>query len=146
MALTDIDEKSRMRNVARLEHEQDFHRRWNLIPSKQRIAIEAEINRRLDEVLSSPSPNWSSITDTSMEGAEVNPLTGVRGEWTGTVFDPIYSIACNCSEQQAGLLYGSVWKKVIIARPERWIGIRTDPTFPQRGFSLQGKSYFPDRK
>ena len=30
------------------------------------------------------------------------------------------------------MFYGNVWKKVIIGRPERWIGIRSDPTFPQR--------------
>ncbi len=146
MALTEIDEKSRMRDVPRLDHEQDFNRQWNLIPSKQRIAIEAEINRRLDAILSSPSPDWGSITNPSIEGGKVDPATGVHGDWTGTVFDPIYSIACNYSEQQAGTLYATVWKKVLIARPERWIGIRSDPTFPQGGFSLQGKSYFPDRK
>src|ERR1700735_4947164 len=145
MALTEIDERSRMRDVARLDHEQDFNRQWNLIRSKQRIAIEAEINRRLDEILSSPTPNWDSVTNTSIEGGKVDPVTGAHSEWTGTVFDPNDSIACNHNEQQAQMLYGTVWKKVIIARPERWIGIRADPTFPQRGFSLQGKIYFLDR-
>jgi len=27
------------------------------------------------------------------------------------------------------MFYGNVWKKVIIDRPELWIGIRSDPTF-----------------
>jgi hypothetical protein len=36
------------------------------------------------------------------------------------------------------------WKKVIIERSELWIGIRSDPTLPQRGISLGGKTYFVD--
>ncbi|HZR33295.1 MAG TPA: hypothetical protein VFA76_15725 [Terriglobales bacterium] len=55
----------------------------------------------------------------------------------------IYEIACGMDER-AGMFYGNVWKKVIIERPERWIGIRSDPTFPQRGISLGGKTYFLD--
>jgi hypothetical protein len=47
-------------------------------------------------------------------------------------------------EDRAGMLYGNVWKKVIIERPERWIGIRSDPTFRQKGISLGGKTYFLD--
>lgn len=44
------------------------------------------------------------------------------------------------------MFFGNVWKKVIIERQERWIGIRSAPTFPQRGISLQGKTYFVDTK
>jgi len=55
-----------------------------------------------------------------------------------------YEIACGLNEELAGMFYGNVWKKVIIDRPELWIGIRSDPTFPQRGTSLGGKTYFID--
>jgi hypothetical protein len=55
-------------------------------------------------------------------------------------FQPIYEIACGMDEDRAGMFYGNVWKKVIIDRPELWIGIRSDPTFPQRGISLGGKT------
>jgi hypothetical protein len=146
MSLKDIEENGGVREVLRLDHLSDFNRQWLRIPPAQREAIEAEINRRLDDLLASPSPNWGSIMNTSIEGGRLNPVTGVRGDWTDTVFDPIYSVACGYSEAQAGLLFGNVWKKVIIAREEPWIGIRSDPTFPQRGITLQGKTYFPDRR
>jgi hypothetical protein len=55
-------------------------------------------------------------------------------------FQPIYEIACGMDEDRGGMFYGNVWKKVIIDRPELWIGIRSDPTFPQRGISLGGKT------
>jgi hypothetical protein len=60
------------------------------------------------------------------------------------VFQLIYEIACAMDEDRAGMFYGNVWKKVIIERPEGWIGIRSDPIFRQKGISLGGKTYFPD--
>ncbi len=51
MTLRDVDEKGNLRNVLRLDHQQEFDRVWLSIPLPQRIAIEAEINRRLDESL-----------------------------------------------------------------------------------------------
>jgi len=143
MALRDIDENGNCRDVPRLEHQREFDQVWLAIPLPQRSAIEAEINHRLDELISSPSANWGSITNTSIEGGRANPNTGVRGDWSGTVFDPIF-VACGSHEKVAGMFYGNVWKKVIITRRERWIGIRSDPTFPQRGIMLEGKSYFLD--
>lgn len=141
--LRDIDEAGRIRNVPSLEHEREFLRTWDLISPIEQAAIEDEINRRLDTLISSPNPNWGSIMNTSIEGGRPNPDTGIKGDWSGTVFDAIYQ-ACGQSEQQAGMFYGNVWKKMIIERPEPWVGIRSDPTFPQRGITLQGKTYFPD--
>jgi hypothetical protein len=99
--------------------------------------LENEINGRLDALISSPDPNWGSITNTSIEGGRANPITGNKGGWSGTVFQPFYATACGMDEGRAGMFYGNLWKKVIIERPERWIGIRSDPTFPQRGISLR---------
>jgi hypothetical protein len=84
--------------------------------------------------VSSPDPNWGSITNTSIEGGRTNPVTGIRGDWTGTVFDPIF-VACGLNEDVAGMFYGNVWKKVIIERADHWVGIRSDPTFPNRGIT-----------
>jgi hypothetical protein len=97
----------------------------------------------LDALITSPDPNWGSITNTSIEGSKPSPATGVRGEWAGTSFTAIYE-ACNHNEELAAKIFGTAWKMVIIDRPERWIGIRSDPTFPQRGITLQGKTYFLD--
>ena len=142
MALRSIDEKGNVRKVPHLDHEEDFNRVWMRISPDARAAIEAEMNRRLDDLASSPNPNWGSIMNTSIEGGQLNPNTGVRADWTRTVFEPIY-VACGFSEEQAGMLFGNVYKKVIIERSgEQWVGIRFDPTFPQRGVTLQGKTYF----
>jgi hypothetical protein len=145
MSLRDIDDKGNTRAVTVLDHEPEFLRQWNRIPLQQQAAIEAEINRRLDELISSPSPNWGSIMNTSIEGGKANPTTGVKGDWSGTVFEPIYTTACGYSEEQAGMLFGNVFKRIIIGRREPWVGIRFDPTFPQRGITLQGKTYFRPR-
>jgi hypothetical protein len=145
MALQDFDEKGHLRNVKVLDHLAEFNQTWKLIPPAEQAAIEAEINRRLDTLLDSPNPRWGSIMNTSIEGGEANPHTGVKGDWSGTVFHAIY-VACGCSEHLAGMFYGNVWKKIIIGRKEPWIGIRSDaskPTFPQKGILLAGKSYFP---
>lgn len=143
MALRDIDERGNVRDVLDLDHKRDFDRVWLSISLPQRNAIETEINRRLDELIVSPNPNWRSITNTSIEGGKINPDSGIHGDWSGTVFEPIFE-ACGLNEELAGMFFGNVWKKVIIGRRERWVGIRADPTFPQRGITLQGKSYFLD--
>jgi hypothetical protein len=141
VALRDIDDRGRVHDVLCLDHQREFDRVWLSIPAPARTAIEAEINRRLDQLIASPNPNWGSITNTSIEGGRTNPNTGIRGDWSGTVFHPIFE-ACGFNEELAGMFFGNVWKKVIIDRQERWVGIRSDPTFPQRGITLQGKSYF----
>lgn len=142
MALREIDDGGRMRDVVRLDHQREFEHVWFSLTAAHRDAIVAEINRRLDQLVSSPDPNWGSITNTSIEGGRTNPQTGIKGDWSGTVFQPIYDHFGD--EELAGMYYGNVWKKVIIDRRERWVGIRSDPTFPQRGITLQGKTYFLD--
>lgn len=144
MALTEIDESGGTYEVTSLSHRHGFDRIWHSISVEEREAIEREINRRLDELIDSPDPNWGSITNTSLEGGKTTRTTGIRGDWTGTAFQPIYE-ACGLDEQLAGMFYGNVWKKVIINRPERWIGIRSVPTFREHGITLQGKTYFLDQ-
>ncbi len=144
MALREMGGGDRLRTVRRLSHQPEFDEVWLRIPADHRAAIEEEINRRLDDLVASPDPNWGSITNTSIEGGKVNPTTGIRGDWSGTVFQPIFD-ACGHDETAAGMFYGNVWKRVIIERQESWIGYRPEPTFPQRGITLGGKTYFLDR-
>jgi hypothetical protein len=49
----------------RLDYASEFNRVWLTIAPEQRAAIEAEVNRRLDELIASPDANWGSITNTS---------------------------------------------------------------------------------
>lgn len=144
MALREIGEDGETYDVPNLSHRREFDRVWLSITLSERTAIEAEVNRRLDQLIHSPDPNWGSITNTSIEGGRTNPSTGIRGDWSNGPFQAIY-VACGLDEERAGMFYGNVWKKIIIERPELWIGIRSDPTFPNRGITLQGKTYFLDR-
>ena len=143
MSLREIDGNGGTHDAHELPYQREFDQIWRSITLPERAAIETEINRRLDQLISSPDPNWGSITNTSIEGGRTNPQTGINGDWSGTAFDAIF-VACGQSEERAGMFYGNVWKTVIIDRRERWIGIRSDPTFPQRGITLQGKTYFLD--
>jgi hypothetical protein len=144
MALREIGENGKLFDVFDVSHRNEFDQIWLSISEQERTAIESEIHRRLDELIASPDPNWGSITNTSIEGGKPSPDTGVRGDWTGTPFHAIYE-ACGLNEEVAGMFYGNVWKLVIIERQELWIGIRSDPTFPQRGITLMGKTYFLHR-
>ena len=145
MALHEMDGSGRLSEVRCLPFIDDFKRTWFRISMPDRAAIEAEINARLDHLVTSPDQNWGSITNTSIEGGMLNPVTGINGDWSGTVFHAIFE-ACNLNENLAGMFYGNVWKKVIIERDDHWIGMRSDPTFPNRGITLQGKTYFIDRE
>ena len=103
MALREIGEDGSTHDVLQLPHRREFDATWSLISAAHRAAIEAEINRRLDQLVTSPDPNWGSITNTSIEGGKTNPATGVKGDWTGTVFQPIYEVACGMDEERAGM-------------------------------------------
>ena len=145
MPLIDIDDQGRERPLRRLDHETEFLATWLTLSDTDRAAIEHEINQRLDDILASPDPKWGTITNTAIEGGKASPETNRRGDWTGTVFAPIYD-ACGANETLAGMFFGNVWKMVIIKRPENWIGLRTDPTLPSRGVTLGGKTYFVPHK
>ena len=143
MALIDMDERGRRYPVKELPHKDEFNRVWLSLPENVRDDIEEAINRRLDTLINYPDPNWGSITNISIEGGKFNPTTGLRGDWSGTVFQPLYDYFLD--EVLAGMFYGNVWKKVIIDRKETWIGIRQNdenPTFQNRGITLPGKTYF----
>lgn len=138
MPLYDVD---RNRVIEKLDYEHEFLRDWSRISVEDQTAILQEINRVLDALVTSPDTNWGAITNTSIEGGKPNPTTGEPGDWTGTPFHAIYE-ACNHSEERAAMLFGNIWKWVIIRRTENWVGVRMDPTFPNRGITLQGKTYF----
>ena len=139
--LEEIDEYGGMRKVHGLSHKRDFDQLWlGNMNAAGRRAVAAHINNILDKLVASPSTKWGSITNTSIEGSHANPH-GTQGDWGGTPYEAIY-IACRRNSQLAALFFGNVWKQIIIDRPETWIGYRADPTFPARGITLLGKTYF----
>ncbi|MCX6594644.1 MAG: hypothetical protein NTZ56_24285 [Acidobacteria bacterium] len=126
------------------KEEQRLQSDLSFMTPQQRREVLAEINHRLDELIAHPSPNWGPITNTSIEGGKVNELTGNAGDWTGTPLEHIYE-SCNRNVEEAGMMFGRLFKKIVIDRPEEWVGYRSDeenPTFPRRGINLQGKTYF----
>ena len=146
--LRDMDEKGRMRDLTRLDYFSDFERQWAHYTEPEQLAIIQAIESKLDELVATPDSRWGAIMNTSIEGGKANPFNGTRGDWDGTPWAPIYE-RCGRSEQQAALFFGLLWKWRIIERPETWVGIRSDPdsrpTFPNRGVTLQGKTYFLSR-
>ena len=144
MALKDMDEKGQLRDLTNLEYRRKFDRTWSQFSLEVQRAITDEINRRLDDLI----VNGKGITNISIEGGKVNPLTGVPGEWEGTPFYAIYKHFRDV--KQSAMFFGRIWKLQIIERPEEWIGMRNDPvnrpTFKNRGISLDGKTYFLARE
>jgi hypothetical protein len=142
--LRDMTDVGGFREVTRLSHVRDFQRLYHRVPEEQRIEMENHINGLLIECALFPDRRWGSILNTSIEGGKVSPDTGVRGDWTGTPYAPLWE-ACGHDHELAAMVFGNLWKLMIIRRPERWIGIRNDPTFPTRGITLMGKTYFVER-
>ena len=142
--LKDIDETGGMRRMEDIDYRAQFDRKWGAFTLEERTAINDEIERLLNSLRDSPDPLWGSIMNTSLEGGKVNPFNGLRGDWIGTPWHPIWEHHGQ-SDQQAALFFGTLWKLRIIERPELWIGIRNTgdrPTFPNRGITLPGKTYF----
>jgi hypothetical protein len=148
VALQDIDEKGGMRPVPDLDYRKDFDDKWDEFTPEEQQAMNDEIERKLNELVIAPNPKWGSIMNTSIEGGQVNPYNGIPGDWSDTPWHPIW-VRCGYSEHQAALFFGNLWKLRIIERDEQWIGIRNDPvnrpTFPQKGITLMGKTYFLPR-
>jgi hypothetical protein len=142
--LKDIDERGGMRDMKDIDYRQRFDKKWEEFPLEEQQAIDAEITRLFDALGNSPDPLWGSILNTSIEGGKANPFNGLRGDWTGTPWQPIWE-RHGQSDQQAALFFGTLWKLRIIERPEPWVGIRStdaNPTFPNRRINLPGKTYF----
>jgi hypothetical protein len=146
--LMDIDENGGMREMRDIDYRDRFDGKWSEFTPKEQRAIDAEINRLLDALIHAPDPQWGSIMNTSIVGGAVNPFTGEPGDWSGTPWQPIWE-RHGQSDEQAALFFGTLWKLRIIERPEQWIGVRStddNPTFPNRGINLAGKTYFLARK
>ncbi len=142
--LRDIDENGGVREMHDIDYRERFDRKWSEFTAAEQRAIDIEINRLLDALINDPDPNWGSIMNTSIEGGKVNPFTGVPGDWSGTPWQPIWE-RHGQSDEQAALFFGTLWKLRIMERPEQWIGVRNtddNPTFPNRGITLPGKTYF----
>jgi len=122
--LKDIDEKGGTRELRDIDYREEFDRKWNEFSLDEQQEIDAEVTRLLDALRDSPDPLWGSIMNTSIEGGKVNPFNGLRGDWTGTPWHPIWE-RHGQSDQQAALFFGTLWKLRIIERRDRGLEFGT---------------------
>jgi hypothetical protein len=144
MALRAIDEKGNIRVMTDIDYRREFDDQWSKFSVEERQRLNECIERKLDELIESDGRRWGSIMNTSIEGGQLNPHTGLPGDWTGIPYRAIWE-RCGRSELRAKLFFGNLWKLRIIQRREVWIGIRNTadrPTFPRKGITLMGKTYF----
>jgi hypothetical protein len=97
------------------------YRAWcDKLTSAELQAIKNELNARI---------NGSDIhTSSWMPGAD----------WTGTVFDPIYTRACSRNEDAAAKMFGLVLWDVMLSRDEMWACSR----YQKDGIDIEGMTYF----
>src|ERR1700681_2939661 len=106
--LKDMDDKGRVREMRDIDYRSQFDRKWNEFTPEEQRAIDAEIARLLDALRDSPDSLWGSIMNTSIEGGKVNPFNGLRGDWSGTPWHPIWE-RHGQSDHQAPLFFATLW-------------------------------------
>lgn len=88
--LRDMDEKGGIRELKDIDYRAQFNRKWDEFTPVEQQTIDDEIEHLLDALRNSPDPLWGSIMNTSIEGGKANPFNGLRGDWTGTPWEPIW--------------------------------------------------------
>lgn len=85
-----------LKEIKKIPHQKEFDRWIQRLTTKEIEAIREELNRIID----------------SDDKNEVHTSSWIPGpDWTGTVYEPIYSTACRCNQTYAGLCFGLfVWE------------------------------------
>ncbi|KAA3618536.1 MAG: hypothetical protein D8M58_21370 [Calditrichaeota bacterium] len=74
-----------------------------------------------------------------INSTEIQTSSWIPGsDWTGTVFEPIYTKACLNDVTQAGLCFGLIVWVVMMSRPETWAFGR----YEKNGIPIRGLTYF----
>jgi hypothetical protein len=84
MALREMDGGGRLREVLSLPHLDDFERTWLAISTADRAAIEAEINSRLDHLVTSPDLCLSEIPSDAGVGRRIVAANHVFERFVGS--------------------------------------------------------------
>jgi hypothetical protein len=61
--------------------------------------------------------------------------------WSGTVFEPIYTKVCGMNEEESGLCFGLFVWYVFQTRPDEWYSGK----FEKDGVSIKSRTYFRKR-
>lgn len=89
------------------------------------------------------SPNeYQAIVDelnSKINGTEIQTSSWIPGsDWTGTVYEPIYTKACDGDETESGLFFGLIVWVVMLERPEMW----AFGHYEKDGIPIKGLTYF----
>jgi hypothetical protein len=103
-----------------IPHESDYQFWHDQLSDSEYQAIVDELNNRID-------------------GTDIQTSSWIPGsDWTGTVFDPIYSKACSNNVTESGLCFGLFVWVVMMNRPETWAFGR----YEKDGIPIRGLTYF----
>lgn len=74
-----------------------------------------------------------------IEGDEIVTSSWIPGaDWTGTVFEPIYSKACRCDFDAAARFFGLLVWEAVLNHPDVWSFGR----YEKDGVPIEGLTYF----
>jgi hypothetical protein len=79
------------------------------------------------------------VLNERIDGSDIHTSSWIPGaDWTGTVYDPIYSKACSMNEDAAAKMFGLILWDVILHRNEKWACGR----YQKDGVDIKGMTYF----
>ena len=106
--------------ITSVPHKKDFERWRSRLADSEYRAIATELNSRI-------------------EGTEIQTSSWIPGsDWSGTVFDPIYSRACQQDEQASAKFFGLILWQVIMEHTDTWAFGR----YEKDGIPIEGLTYF----
>ena len=120
MALYSIDGQGRVKEVTYIPHEADFNQWRSRLSAEQIDAIHAELRGMID-------------------GNEVHTAGWMPGnDWTDTVWQPIFTDACQRNRELSGLCFGLFVWEVFRDHPDAWSFGR----YEKDGIPIESLTYF----
>ena len=106
--------------VTRIPHRAEYEAWISRLSEQELDAIRQELNSRI-------------------AGGEVHTSSWIPGgDWTGTVFQPIYEKACRRDPDAAGRCFGLILWVVMMDHPDKWGYGR----YEKDGVPIEGLTYF----
>lgn len=97
------------RDVTKIGRGQDFKQRVALLPRDVQQAIRSALRAELDGVAPGKATAASWIPGR---------------DWTGSVYEPIYTTACQRDFDSSAMLFGQMFREVVIEHPAWWTTVK----------------------